>query len=179
MIDILYIGDLPVYRLSEARYYEDLQRHVDAYICGDEPEKRKEREAFYERNPGHRIMFAAHAQKQYGGPWRYNEVVGYVRLHFLGSQIRGELFMVDKKKIVRSRTKVMRCRCLKVAPELTILRDGSNAEIYETILRYIAAARKELRRRHLDSSIFETTGPYVDWKALLKAHDDRSQSDTR
>jgi hypothetical protein len=41
-----------------------------------------------------KIRFLDHLEMRYGGPWNFNEIIGFIRLHFLGSQIRGEYFAV-------------------------------------------------------------------------------------
>ena len=40
---------------------------------------------------------------QFGGAWKYNEIIGYIRLHFLGNQIRGEYWGVKAMCQVRTR----------------------------------------------------------------------------
>ena len=45
-----------------------------------------------------RCNMQEHYYQKYG-PWYFNEIIGYLRLHFLGSQVRGEYFGSKKKKL--------------------------------------------------------------------------------
>ena len=56
-------------------------------------------------NPNENLGFRDLCTKSYGGPWIFNEIVGYIRLHFMGNQVRGEYFAVQRKRIVRTRRK--------------------------------------------------------------------------
>ena len=95
-----YIFDIPVYRLTEDEYYSQLNKYVEGgsdYI--------KEIQAFYKKYPNDKIRFTDTLIRAYGGPWIYNEIIGFIRLHFLGSQIRGEYYEVDSKRITKTRKK--------------------------------------------------------------------------
>ncbi len=174
-MSILYFADIPIYRLHEKKYYKERDAFIDKAMYGETPEAREFRRAFYERNKDNKILHMDHLKKQYGGIWRFNEIVGYVRLHLLGMQVRGELFMVDAKRVVRSRKKLLIYQTHKVALERDIPLNASNEEIFEVILQYIADTRQELKPRYVDSSLFELIGKFVDWKALLKVHNEALQ----
>jgi hypothetical protein len=90
-------------------------------------------------------------------------------LHFLGSQIRGEYFAVNKKRLVRSRTKTLIWRTHKLAPEINIYPGMSNIEILALINQYVDDCRKELPRRFLDDTWLRQVGPHVDWNALMRS----------
>ncbi len=89
-----------------------------------------------------------------------------MRLHFLGSQIRGEYFGVAKKRIVRTRTKVLESRTWKLAPEIAIPGASTSSDIFRLILEYVDRCRKELRGRYVDSELPETVGRHLDWRRL-------------
>jgi len=48
---------------------------------------------FYDQYPDRRTRDEDHAFRKFGGAWNFNEIVGFVRLYVLGSQIRGELWL--------------------------------------------------------------------------------------
>lgn len=102
------------------------------------------------------------------GPWEFNEIVGYVRLHFLGSQVRGEYYAVRRKRLVRTRTKTMVYQTHKLAPEREIRRGATNEEILQVILEYVEACRREEPRRVFDDEWLRTIGPMVDWNGVMK-----------
>jgi hypothetical protein len=120
-------------------------------------------------DPNHYMAARDHIQHSYGGCWIYNEIIGYIRLHFLGSQIRGEYFGVRKKRIVRTRTKTIEYLSWKLAPEINIPHPYTNEAIYSAILEYLAACRKELPGRHVDAKRFEVVGRHIDWRSLLES----------
>jgi hypothetical protein len=98
----------------------------------------------------------------------YNEIVGYIRLHFLGSQVRGEYIGVRKKRIVRTRTKIVEFHTWKPAPEVEISRPTANEGIFGAALEYIALCRKELPRRYIDTELFDLIGKHVNWLGLME-----------
>ena len=169
MVSIRYFYDIPVYRLHEEKY----NRKRDAYIEGviypkDSPfnDELRGREA---ADPNCNIAMRDHLQRSYGGCWQFNEIIGYIRLHFLGAQVRGEYFAVRKKRIVRTRTKILEYRTHKLAPEMDIPYPFTNHGIYTTIVEYLSACRQELPSRHVDTALFEVVGPHINWRGLLNS----------
>ena len=124
----------------------------------------------YKKHEGSRIQFQEHLETFYGGIWNYNEVIGYIRLHFLGGQIRGEYFGVKAKKIYRSRHKTFQYETHKLAPEISITREASNLDIFAAIHQYVTDCQKELKGRFLDTEVLLTIGPHMNWRALLDAY---------
>ena len=132
------------------------------------PNEPKEKvDEFYKMEPELKKRFTKDAWQIFGGPWRYNEIIGYIRLHFLGDQIRGEYWLVKSKRIVKTRKKIIDFLSHKIVPEKTIPRDATNSEIYELIMAYIEEAKKYLRKWHVDSEDFEKIGKLIDWKSLI------------
>jgi hypothetical protein len=166
MMDMLFFFDIPVYRLPKEKYYAERETYIEKQMYGTDPNEIALRKAFYERNKDSAILFRDHLEKTYGGPWDFNEIVGYIRLHFLGSQIRGELWMVSKKRLVRTRQKLFLYQTHKVVPEKDIPFPASNEEIYGVIFEYLEDTKRELKGRFIDTSTFERLGKYIDWNAL-------------
>ena len=162
-----FFYDVPVYRLHEERYYQEMNKYIDSVLV---PVGTPNREALleeYRSEQGDKAWFRGHLSKSYGGMWRYNEIVGYIRLHFLGSQVRGEYYDVNKKRVVKTRRKVIEYRTWKLAPEREIWDSSSSESIYAVILKYLDDCRDELPRRYIDTKLFEKIGPFVNWKALF------------
>ena len=105
--------------------------------------------------------------ERYGGEWEFNEIVGYIKLHILGNQIRGEYFTTTSNRKVRTRKKQYVQATHKLAPEVNLNRDSNNSEIYEKILEYVERCRLELPLRYIDDSHIKTIGPYIDWFQLI------------
>ncbi len=164
-----YFFDVPVYRLAEDTYYKQMDDFIDQTLFPPNmpySAARRERE---QQNPNENTWMRDHLHQQFGGAWRYNEVIGYIRLHFLGSQIRGEYYGVQVKRITRTRKKILEFRTWKLAPEIDIPQEASSADIYRLVLEYLDDCRKELKGRIVDSKLLEAIGPYVDWKSLWQS----------
>lgn len=149
-----YFYDIPVYRLAEKRYYQEMHAYLDHAVSGGSASSNS--------------ALRDHLERTYGGCWRFNEVVGYIRLFFLGSQVRGEYMAVGKKRIVRTRKKVFECITLKRAPEADLPYPYTNPGIYDAILGYLDDCRKELPGRYVDTALFEAIGRHVDWIGLMR-----------
>jgi hypothetical protein len=163
-----YFYDIPVYRLPEDKYYFERDEYIDGVLFPkDDPfsQSMREREA---ADPNCNIAIRDHLQRSYGGCWTFNEIIGYIRLHFLASQVRGEYFAVRKKRIVRTRTKVLEYHVWKLAPEVEIPHPYTSRGIYEAVLKYLADCRKELPGRYVDTDLFEVIGKHVDWRGLME-----------
>jgi hypothetical protein len=119
------------------------------------------------------MLFQEHLVLLYGGAWEYNEIIGYIQLHFLGSQIRGEYWQIKEKKIRGTRRKIFEYRTWKLAPEINIPSGASNSEIYALVRKYLNDCAKELKGRYIDVSRLEAIAPHVDWRGLLNS---RSQA---
>lgn len=144
-----YFYDLPVYRLPRAEYYAAR----DAFVA--------------ERNPRRNDALLDHLQQLYGGCWEFNEIVGYIRLHFLGTQVRGEYHATAKQRVVRTRTKTFEYQTHKLAPEVSIASPFHTKQILEAIREYIDKCKREIPRRFVDTEKFEAIAPFVDWEALF------------
>ena len=161
--------DIPVYRLSSDEYYKQRSVYVDSMAKKYGSNLTSSDPVIAARLARTDEEFRRHLCKTYGGEWRYNEVIGYVRLHLLGSQVRGAYWRVDAKRIVRTRKKIIEEPWdWKLAPETELPTKGSNNEIYLAILEHVEDCSKELKKRYLDTEQLTTIGPYVDWRALFE-----------
>jgi hypothetical protein len=170
-----YLCDLPVYRISEKGYYRrrdiEISKRVEMCMRRLDPSEemlRRNREwreqRFYEKY----------------GPWSFNEIIGYLKLHFLGSQIRGEFFSAEKSRVGLTRKKLFTWQTFKLAPEEQLWGEETNEEIIKAIRTYIAACKKELRKgRVIDTHNFDALADYVDWRSFLGWADDRNTEEQR
>jgi hypothetical protein len=164
-----YFFDIPVYRLTEERYNAERQAGIDKAMYPGSPANNEQRRAFYAANPDNERAARDRFWQLYGGCWRYNEIIAYVRLHFFGSQLRGEYYRVTARRIVRTRNKIIEYRTHKLAPEMDIPDEASSQEIFQIVLSYVAACETELRGRYLDKTLLLQLGPCIDWRRLYNA----------
>lgn len=106
-----------------------------------------------------------HYYQRYG-PWCFNETVGFIRMHFLGSQVRGEYFGQTTKGDYLTRSNVFVYKTHKLAPEQSIPIRATNQQVLETILDHVDSCRQELPRRFLDDRWLREVGPFIDWNAF-------------
>jgi len=166
MSHIIPIMTLPVYRLTREKYFVQRAQHVEQQMYGG-PDGEFKRE-FAKKNPDWVKTFSEILVKQYGGNWEYNEIIGFIELHFCGMQVRGEYFENNKRKQVRTRKKQFDYITHKLAPEINIPQSATSNEIEAVIEKYIKECRQELRIRYVDDSAFTNLKGCVDWLSLLK-----------
>jgi len=172
---IRYFLDLPIYRLGDGRYYQERDAHVDRTLFPPGSPYSEQRRADEKKKPSSLAGIRDHFEKSYGGCWRYNEIVGYIRLHFLGSQVRGEYYGVNRRRIVRTRTKQLEYRTWKLAPEVDIPRDATDSDIFSAVIRYVDDGRTEVKGRFIDDSQLIMLGPYINWRELYENNLSRKQ----
>ncbi len=159
--------DIPIYRVTRSKYESAQRSFIQREISADGDRNVQE---MYRRNPAHKKSMERHFGEIYGRCWRFNEIVGFVRLHFFFTQIRGEYWRVTAKRITRTRKKVFAHFAHKVTDEIEVPAGSTNRKIYSLIQKYLTRAQSErhLKIFYFDKSVFENVGPYIDWNALMK-----------
>ena len=163
-----YFFELPVYRLSPEEYANEMDLWIKKHMYSGGEEHVKLKLEFYAKYPERKALFESHLQNTFGGFWQYNEIIGYIKLHFLGNQIRGEYYATQSKRIVRTRRKIFEYKSHKLAPEMGISRDASNEEICIRVNEYIDSCRRELKGRFIDISNFNRVSGYINWIGLYR-----------
>ncbi len=158
-----YFMVIPVYRLKKDEYSRQMQQHLDKQFENDSDLVKKA----YQNNSNLKAQFESHFRKTYGGAWEFNEIIGFIKLYFYGTQIRGEYWSVAAKRITKTRKKQFEYKTHKLSYELTI-RDKSNNSILAIVQKYIENCKKELKNRYLDTREFDTLAPYINWELLYK-----------
>lgn len=163
-----YILDIPVYRLSSKKYYEEFNNYKDKYLTDGYNEEHKEfKKQYYEKYPEEKVYLEERLFKKFGGQWNFNEIIGYIKLYSVGNQIRGEYFQINSKKIFKTRKKIFEWKTDKLVPEISFYDRDTNEEIFNKIYEYLQDCKKELKYRYLDLDIFLKIGKHIDWKSLL------------
>jgi hypothetical protein len=163
---VRYFYDLPVYRVSQDAYQRELEAYYEKKIF-EKPHADRIRE-HYKRNPRLLEQVKQFYWSKFGGAWQFNEIVGYIRLHFLGSQVRGEWIAMPRSAGRRTRKKQFEYLAWKLAPEVDIAGPLNRRNVLTAIRRYIDACRRELpRNRYIDTEQFEELAPFVDWVRYL------------
>ena len=166
---INYFFDLPVYRLPESSYYAEFKRYVQEVIFPPGTLQGQYLRKLENSDPSAFSDVVNRNLEGYGGIWRYNEIVGYIRLHFLGTQVRGEYFAPNRRRIMRTRTRTLEFRTWKLAPEEEIATPITTDSVRKSVESYIKACRKELGKRYIDTTLFESLAPHIDWLSLYES----------
>jgi hypothetical protein len=164
-----YFFEVPVYRLKEDQYYTAMGEYVENTLFPPGSLNAETLREMDKRNPEDNEGVRGVLARGYGGQWRYNEIVGYIRLHFLGTQVRGEWHSVKKKRIVRTRTKLIEYLHWKLAPEVHIPDEATSEEIFRLVLKYVEDCRKEVKGKFVDTQLLEFLGVHINWRALYDA----------
>ena len=164
--------DVPVYRLTEKSYEQNLEAFIQKEMSGGGYYAQE----LYRREPDQKQLMEQHLFKSYGGCWRFNEIIGFIRLRFYFSQIRGEYWRINAKRITRTRKKIFTFNEPNATYAEEIPHGCSSGKIFDLILKYLARAQNERRPEGccVDTTVFELIGAHVDWQALLNCEPART-----
>ena len=163
-----YFFEIPIYRISHERFNQKYDSALQRYWERLEELSGFKRDKFPETS---RLNTEQHFWETYGGPWHYNQVIGWMRLHILGSQIRGELWwMVGKRFHRKSRNQI---KCLGKAFEIHFFPDESSEQIFARIEQEFEQFQNKWRRkgRIMDLECFRTLASCIDWRKLVDMRD--------
>jgi len=158
-----YFFDIPIYRSSIEKHTQELD---------DDKNKRLQNIVdIHGSDVIHSESYkwiGDHFDRTQWYPWRYNEVIGWIRLYRLGSQVRGELWFTNAKKIRRD-LKRKRIFYIGKAFERYLHKNMSSNEIFETICSELEYQKKQppMKGRYLDMNMFLRTGRFINWKELF------------
>ena len=157
-----YFMVIPVYRLSEDKYYSQMDEDFERKIS------KSWNDSFRRDNPDLEDGWKRHHRSSYGGDWEFNEVVGHIKLFFMGSQVRGEYWSTKPRRKVRTRKKEFEFKAHKLATESEIW-DKTNEGILSAVEEYLRSCLKELENRHVDLREFESLKNHVNWVSVHRA----------
>ncbi len=104
-------------------------------------------------------------------PVQYNETIGCIIIHVVGTQLRADYWFTDKSRIVvGSRTKgTIRPvgKLIECHYNSTALSSPEIFSDFRGALEARIAEHSRLKRRYVDYSAFDRCGPYIDWQSIL------------
>jgi len=151
----IFFFDIPIYIKSEDKYSRELTNYIDKNLNKN-------------NSIDIQMLFRKEYVNRFGGHWRFNAIIGYIRLHFLGTQIRGEYYGLDAKRITRKSKATFKFITHKLAPELEIGVNRDSDYIFLRVIEYLTLCSKEqiLKGRHIDLSVFNTLKNHINWSSL-------------
>ena len=162
-----YIFDIAVYIMDEDVYYHEMNKRVDDYLhktfISQGLTRQKAPEIF--------DYAADRIRKSFGGPWEFNQVVGWVRLYAEHSHIGAHLWWVQSKRLQRKMNKMFYLTTPSNLLATHFYSEDDSAKIFGDTLSAIRGLSKDKawRKRHVDLEAFVRVGPYINWRELLNS----------
>jgi hypothetical protein len=165
-----YFFEVPVYRLTEGDYQEQREKWVKARIYSAEKSEHylSVKRSFHEKHPDKLLEEHSHGRKRYGGDWRYNEIIGFIRLWFQGTRVGCDYYRVEAKHIVRTRRKQFDGWPGSLAASASIPINTPSTGVYAIIRDFLERCARELPGRYIDLEHLDMLALYVDWSALYQ-----------
>jgi hypothetical protein len=164
-----YIFDIPVYRSTQDSFDAEIQQEF---------EERKNVLASYGA-PGRPLSREVTGRElgliteRFGGPWQFNQIVGWLRIFGEGRTIGAHLWWIEGKRINR-RSPHKRLLLMTASDVLGLwLSNESSSEILGMLLERISelAETRPYRGRYIDLEVLRRLGPFIDWRALVDRPD--------
>jgi hypothetical protein len=160
-----YIFEIGIYPCSADEFYDlrhsELEKHLQWLTDQSGGSTKNEAPSTF-----------AHAEidfmRRYGN-WRYSQAIGWLRLYILGTQIRGETWFIDAKRITRT-MKERKFSDFGKTFELEFKFEKiSSIDIYKAILLELEELIKEVpyKGHYLDLEAFYNLAPFVNWRQIM------------
>lgn len=155
-----YFFEIAVYKSKEDVYNSEMERERQEYLSKLMASRDEAPDSY------------AFAEKWFDEknwyPWRYNQIIGWLRLYILGTQVRAEYFFIDAKRITR-RIKDKKFLWCGKAFELNFDLPNSSSTIYSGICKALKGLSKKhpFKKGYIDLEAFYQIGPFVNWRTLI------------
>lgn len=161
------IFEIPIYRCSKKQFLEqmekDIEKHLEWLEAASGGITKEEAPRTFRLSEGH-------FRKTYGGPWEYNQVIGWLRICALHGIIWGEAWLVDAKRMLRKMNKKHYVK-LGTVFELPDCSEESSEVICARIVAEIEnlRGRKPFKGRRFELGPLKRIGPAVNWRKVVGA----------
>jgi len=101
-------------------------------------------------------------------PWEHHDVVGWIQLWSYREVIKADYLWIDAQRLVRL-PRSPRYHWRGKASEVYIPPAANDPQIFALICDEIAklSRRRPFRGHYIDTSLLNTTGPFIRWRELL------------
>lgn len=104
-------------------------------------------------------------------PVRFNEIVGAIEIHNVGTQLRADWWFSSKQRIVpgaRSRGEISYVgKLLEIDYDRTEMVSFEIFDDFRKNLKQEIERNRRLKKRFIDFDAFDRCGPFVNWRAIL------------
>lgn len=159
----LDLFNIPIYRSDMHVFNREYERDLDAHLCKHLGNNRDD--ATWD---GAKHCLHEEFWRTYGGPWRYNQVVAWLRVYIFVSQLRGDIWVLNSKRFVRNPTRKQFRWSGKVF-EISVWPKERPSAIIRHLNEALDVASREFRdgRYTMDRSAFDAVAPHINWRCLL------------
>ena len=158
----LYFFEIPIYRTSKEKFYQEVEKNINKYFSKLDSFSKE----FYENNPKEKLDWEKDQRNVYGNIWEYNDIIGYIKLFFYGTQVRAQYWSIKAKRIIKTKKKDFICKDWSYGPAISVHYEKDSLGIYNRIIELVDFFKKELNNRFVDTSKLDVIGRYIDWKLV-------------
>ncbi|MFY7671580.1 hypothetical protein ACOSP6_10900 [Tenacibaculum sp. MEBiC06402] len=159
--------DIPIYRLTDSEIDSENEKIIDEL-----KEFAKGNKVFGE-DVYNRVFNDLVSIELY--PFKYNEIIGYLELYCIGSQIRIDYWYAchphsrNIKKVFRRGLPKKQFNWFGEVDQINIRNNLSNEEILNLILKRIKMLKRKplFKRRFFYTNYLEKIGKHINWKSVL------------
>lgn len=167
-----YFFEIPVYRCSPQKF----ERETATLILNTRLKFKTHKGIF--TNEEIELKIAQSIERQYYC-YEFNEVIGWIRLYVLGSQLRGRYYyesspsnpVEHKKKITRGiRKKRFTCSEGDIL-QLSIFKDSPSKDIFLALIDELGRLNDrdpDFKSRYIDLTQLRNVGTLIDWSGVMK-----------
>ena len=165
----IYFFEIPVYRCSsEDHEHEQLGKR--SLVIQNTRSLNIDAPNQITANTEHRML--VHYDKNQWESWNYNEIVGWIKLHTLGSQIRGELWLIRQRitKVLKRKTFRFSGKLFEFTPHLYLDAAEYPERLPEHLVERIELGLSRLKPSTLvpDFTCFRGASHYLNWQEMLE-----------
>jgi hypothetical protein len=158
----MYFFDVPIYRCTLDKHTKEME------IEKKELTKILDNSGFTrDKIPESYSNLESHFDTNIGYSWKYNDIIGWVRLFVCGTQLRGDLWWISSSRIIRRGKKQF--RYFGKAFESQSIKGETSSEIFEILCICLKELSKErpIKGRYIDMELLLNLGPYVNWRRFM------------
>lgn len=167
----IYFLEISVYRLSKESYFLEMDQYLKK---SGTPRKELTVQDILREAKGELSTIEQFDKdmmnmniRSFGGGWRYNEIIGYLRFYQDGSKIKVEYWQHKAQRVRRTRKKYFIRKSHKIS-EKRIKDKNDSKEINEAIYHCLKASTKALSSKfYFDIENFNFMSSHIDWTYIF------------
>jgi hypothetical protein len=157
------IFDIAIYRVSEERFKSQHDRHLADHLAS------LARQTGGETSPRLRGLIEARYLQEWG-PWQFNQIIGWLRLHACRFAVNADVWLSDAK-VFQRRMRNKRFYLYGTEPVVVDAGSLSSDEIHGKIVAELSRFGRAWRRKgfFLDLGAAVHSSAFLNWHGVLSA----------